>query len=321
VLKTEAISLWISERLRVWQGQSVELTSTLDLNWLGFSYVSFRLIHTLRDYQSGRLPATNLREFVSYVLFFPALIAGPIDRIEHFVGYLQENARLDGDRFVEAARRLSIGLFKKFVLADSLAMMALNTTNAGSISSQGWTWVLLYGYAFRLYFDFSGYTDVAIGLGLLVGVELPENFDQPYRKSSITAFWNSWHITLARWFRSYFFNPLTRWLRSGPLRNSPALIILIGQLSTMILIGLWHGITWNFALWGLWHGVGLFLHNRWIDYLRMSGKPAFIERLPDRFSRGLGMLVTFHFTALGWVWFALPDIGLSFRVMRTLLGL
>jgi D-alanyl-lipoteichoic acid acyltransferase DltB (MBOAT superfamily) len=320
LLKTETISIWISERLRVWQGQSVELASTSDLNWLGFSYVSFRLIHTLRDHQSGRLPETNLREFVTYVLFFPALIAGPIDRIERFVKDLDATERMGGDGFLGAAQRISIGLFKKFVLADGLALMALNATNAALVSSQGWTLVLLYSYAFRLYFDFSGYTDVAIGLGLLVGVELPENFQQPYRKASITAFWNSWHITLARWFRSYFFNPLTRWLRSDLLRNSPGLIILIGQTSTMLLIGLWHGISWNFAIWGLWHGVGLFIHNRWVDYLRRSGKPAFIDRLPDGVAQVVGVLVTFHFTTVGWVWFALPNAGLSIRVLRTLLG-
>jgi D-alanyl-lipoteichoic acid acyltransferase DltB (MBOAT superfamily) len=172
-----------------------------------------------------------------------------------------------------------------------------------------------------LFFDFSGYTDIAIGLGLLSGVKLPENFDQPYLKSNLTAFWNSWHVTLARWFRSYFFNPLTRWLRSGPLTHSSGLIILVGQLSTMVLIGLWHGITWNFAIWGLWHGIGLFVHNRWLSYIRTSSNPAFLGWLPERIRNAVGVALTFQFTTLGWVWFALPELELSLNTLRVLAGM
>lgn len=321
ILKTEPTALWLSERIRSLQGQSVALVSTLDLSWLGFSYISFRLIHTLRDRQSGRLPSTNLREFATYVLFFPALVAGPIDRIERFIADLDENERLTAERVVQGGRRILAGLFKKFVLADGLAVLALSPTSAEAATSTGWTWVLLYAYAFRLYLDFSGYTDIAIGIGLLTDVKLPENFDRPYQKVNMTAFWNSWHITLARWFRAYYFNPLTRWLRSGPLRNSPGLIVLVGQLSTMVLIGLWHGITWNFAIWGFWHGIGLFIHNRWVDYLRSNPKPAVIDRFPDTLSKALSVTLTFNFIALGWVWFVLPDVGLSIEVLRLLFGL
>jgi alginate O-acetyltransferase complex protein AlgI len=320
LLKAEPLTLWLSERIRSWQGQSTALASVMDLNWLGFSYISFRLIHTLRDHQSGRLPQTNLREFMTYVLFFPAIVAGPIDRIEHFIKDLQGAERLNGDQAVASGRRLMLGLFKKFVLADGLTFFALNSNNAALTASTGWTWLLLYAYSFRLYLDFSGYTDVAIGLGMLAGVNLPENFDKPYLKMNLAAFWNSWHITLARWFRSYFFNPLTRWFRTGPLANSSVLIILIGQISTMVLIGLWHGISWNFAIWGLWHGVGLFIHNRWVDFMRTS-KPSIMHRLPEPAIKVIGTLLTFHFTTIGWVWFALPDVGMSIGVFKTLLGL
>lgn len=321
VIKTEPLMLWLSELLREMIGQSTALASTLDFSWLGFSYISFRLLHTLRDRHSGRLPAVSLRDFMTYVLFFPALVAGPIDRIERFVQDLQTSAALDGEQIVAAGRRILLGLVKKFALADGLALLALSPTTAPALHSAGWAWVLLYGYSFRLFFDFSGYTDIAIGMGMLTGVKLPENFDQPYLKSNMTTFWNSWHMTLARWFRSYFFNPLTRALRSGLLRNSPGLIVLIGQFSTMLLIGLWHGITWNFALWGLWHGVGLFIHNRWVNYLRARSGSGLITRLPEAATRGLGTLVTFHFTALGWVWFALPDFEMSVNVFRTLFGM
>ncbi|MGD2161860.1 MAG: MBOAT family O-acyltransferase [Anaerolineales bacterium] len=320
LIKSEPMALWVSEHIRLLQGQSITLASTLDLHWLGFSYISFRLMHTLRDHQNGRLPENNLREFMTFVLFFPALVAGPIDRLERFIKDLRFSDPLSGDRTFEGSRRIVIGLLKKFVLADALAAFALNSTNASFMSSPLWTWIVLYAYAFRIFLDFSGYTDIAIGIGLFSGIKLPENFDRPYLQSNLTSFWNSWHITLARWFRSYFFNPVTRWLRSGPLRNLPALIILVGQVGTMALIGLWHGITWNFLIWGLWHGIGLFIHNRWVNYLRTHRKPVLIARLPTAVTRALGTVLTFHFTALGWVWFALPEVGVSLKILGTLFG-
>jgi D-alanyl-lipoteichoic acid acyltransferase DltB (MBOAT superfamily) len=170
----------------------------------------------------------------------------------------------------------------------------------------------------RIYFDFSGYTDIAVGVGRIMGIKLPENFDAPYFKSDLTTFWNSWHITLTQWARSYFFNPLTRALRSRSM--AMPLIIIIGQLGTMLLIGLWHGVTWNFVAWGLWHGVGLYLHNRYLDFMKprlaaLDERPQ-LKRLTDVF----GMLITFHYVALGWVWFALPNVELSLKVFGKLFG-
>jgi alginate O-acetyltransferase complex protein AlgI len=111
-------------------------------------------------------------------------------------------------------------LFKKFVIADALALIALNDMLATQVNSTGWMWVHLYAYAFQIYFDFSGYTDIAIGIGRLVGINLPENFLSPYTKPSLTQFWNNWHITLTQWFRSYFFNPFNRWMRG--IKSLPA---------------------------------------------------------------------------------------------------
>lgn len=317
-LKTEPITLWLSRSLRGFLGQSISLSSTMDLSWLGFSYTSFRLLHTIREKQAGRLDQYSLREFATYVLFFPALVAGPIDRIERFIGEVNQSNSIGVGKIIVSGKRLATGLFKKFILADGLAYLALNPTNAPELNSTGWTWVLLYAYALRLYFDFSGYTDIAIGSGMLVGVTLPENFDRPYLKKNLTSFWNSWHKTLARWFRFYFFNPLTRWLRSGALNASSWLIIFTGQLLTMLLIGLWHGVTWNFAIWGIWHGVGLFMHNRWVAFVRNPSRQRFLSSLPPVSTQFLGVLLTFHFTALGWVWFALPTVNQSVTVFRML---
>ncbi len=340
ILKTEPLAQAASAALRSLTGQSISQASALDLRWLGFSYIAFRLIHVLRDHTSGRLPALSLREFVTYVVFFPALAAGPIDRAERFVKDLRNwdtssaSAVTRTEDLVEGSRRILMGVFKKFVIADTLAIFALNGVNAAQTASPLWMWVLLYTYAFRLYFDFSGYTDVAIGLGRMFGIKLPENFDRPYRKPNITAFWNSWHMTLSNWFRTYVFNPLTRGLRTVGTRRGaslpPAAIIFIGQTTTMLLIGLWHGVTWNFALWGLWQALGLFVHNRWVDYTRRRAgaglaaapQPGQGQALPRqaRALNALNVLITFNYVALGWVWFALPSVDLSLAVFRKLFG-
>ncbi len=317
VLKSEPLATGASAVLRTQTSQQPQLAGPLDIRWLGFSYIAFRLLHTLRDRLSGKLPNLTLRETIIYILFFPALTAGPIDRAERFVGDL----RAPSPSLAEGGARVAVGVFKKFVLADSLALVALTPSTIRATASPLWLWVLLYAYSFRLYLDFSGYTDVAIGLGRLFGVRLPENFNRPYLKENITAFWNAWHMTLAGWFRNYFFNPLTRALRSARRPHPVGLIVLLGQVGTMILIGLWHGITWNFTVWGAWHGAGLFIHNRWADLLRKRGVRLAPGSPGARLAAIGGALLTFHFVTLGWAWFALPGLEVSGRLLLGLLGI
>lgn len=323
LLKTEPLAQMAAAGLRSLSGQSTHLASVLDIRWLGFSYIAFRLIHTLRDRLAGKLPSLSLREFITYIIFFPAITAGPIDRVQRFTQDLRKLESLD---ISSGCQRILIGIFKKFAIADSMALIALNASNALQSKPGIWMWVLLYAYALRIYFDFSSYTDIAIGLGKLMGFNLPENFEHPYLKSNLTTFWNSWHITLAQWFRAYFFNPLTRAMRSGGRYYPVWLVVLIGQLSTMLLIGLWHGITLNFAAWGLWHGAGLFIHNRWSDATRarfagLVARPQ-LQRSPLVFRAvsAAGTLITFHYVVLGWVWFALPSMDLSWKVFLKLMG-
>jgi D-alanyl-lipoteichoic acid acyltransferase DltB (MBOAT superfamily) len=320
-LKQPDLSLWLSGTVRGWVGQSTTNASTLDIRWLGFSYVAFRLIHTLRDRQAGRLRDVNLLDYVNYVIFFPAISAGPIDKVQRFTKDLQQPLTRDLNSFMDAFYRIVVGLFKKYALADTLALVALNNQNATQLQANGWGWILVYAYAFQIYFDFAGYTDIAIGLGRLLGIQLPENFNRPYLKPNLTQFWNNWHMTLTQWFRAYFFNPFTRSLRTRYRNLSPAWVILFTQLSTMVLIGLWHGITWNFVLWGAWHGLGLFVHNRYSDWVR-----PWMAQWQDRTRiqqaiNTLNVLVTFNFVALGWVWFALPQVSLSLKVFTRLFGI
>ena len=317
VLKSPALSFQTSILLRNLMNRSIESASALDLRWLGFSYIAFRLIHVLRDKQLGRLPELTLPEFATYVVFFPTLAAGPIDRAERFAKDLRADAALTQEETLLAGQRIVIGLFKKFVVADALALIALNDALAVQARTTGWLWIHLYAYAFQIFFDFSGYTDIAIGIARLVGIKLPENFTAPYTKPNLTQFWNSWHMTLTQWIRSYFFNPFNRWIRG--YKSIPAwAMIFIGQFATMLMIGLWHGITINFILWGAWHGLGLFLQNRWSDFAKTRFTTT-NPRLQTAMQLG-GILFTFHFVALGWVFFALSTPSISWQVFMKLFG-
>lgn len=318
VLKTPALVRFLSETSRYAVGLETFSASISDIQWIGISYIAFRLMAMLLDFRNDRLPAMNFREAVTYVIFPAALPAGPIDLPQHFMSDLRTQHGLTAERTVDAGRRLTIGLFKKFVLADSLALVALSPQIAADTPSIWGAWLVAYLYAFQIYWDFSGYTDIAIGLGKLMGIDLPENFDRPYLRQNLAQFWQNWHMTLTRWFRTYFFLPFTRALLR---RKLPISDYFVAQLATMTLIGLWHGVTANFVLWGVWHAVGLYIHKQISDrtrrwYLRQREKP-----WANRVMYASGVLVTFHYVVLGWVFFALPEPRMSFEFLQKLFGL
>lgn len=272
--------------------------------WIGISYLSFRLIAVLLEFRAGRLKPLNLQEMLAYALFTPALVAGPIDRVDRFTADLRASYPLDTERFLRGGRRLVSGIFRKFVLADTLALVALSPQLAQDIDSAPAAWLAAYLYAFQIFFDFSGYTEIAIGLGTWAGIDLPENFNRPYLRQNLALFWQNWHMTLTGWFRAYVFLPLTRSLLRWRL---PVSEFLIGQVITMTLIALWHGVSGHFILWGLWHALGLYAHHllqnwtrRW--YLRARQKPWL-----NRIIMISGVLATFHFVVIGWIFFVLPQ--------------
>ncbi len=308
---TAAVAGW----WRSLSGQDITLAAPSDLAWLGFSYVAFRIIHTLRDRQTGTLPDLSLRAYLSYILFAPSIVAGPIDRAERFTQDYQALPALhafDATRWGMGLWRITEGLFKKFVIADMLAQgMSLTPTIAAESQNAIALWALLFGYGLRLYFDFGGYSDIAIGLGTLFGIKLPENFIRPYWRTNITAFWQSWHITLSNWARFYVFTPLSRGLlrRRQPDRPSlltPTTIVLTGHMATMIVIGLWHGITWNFLIWGIWHALALFAHKQWSDRTRKWYRQLQTKKWPRRGWATVSWTATILYVMLGWVWFLMP---------------
>ena len=310
LLKTPRLALQVSRFFRNLAGQSAELATANDLRWFGFSYIAFRLLSVLIDARKGRKWVATPGDFLIYVCFPPALAAGPIDRLDHFDKELNSVPHPFPEDFREGIPRIATGLFKKFILADSLALVALSSQNAVLIKHTGWAWASLFAYSLQLYFDFSGYSDVAIGLAHLIGIKLPENFNHPYLKPDIAKFWNSWHITLTQWIRSYTFNPLVRKLRK---KKDPAFpqwfMILITQSVTMGLIGLWHGVTLNFFIWGIWNALGLFFHQLYADHTKNQ-----LTTISEGHSIAFRVytigstLLTFLFVSLGWIWFVLPNI-------------
>ena len=225
ILKTPRLSLWLSKSIRILNGQSADLALSSDIRWFGFSYIAFRLLSILIDCSKGRKADLELGDFLIYVCFPPALSAGPIDRWDRFTKELAAGSKTGiSEDMLSGLGQIALGLFHKFIIADALAKMALSAQNAGQFIHTGWAWAALFAYAFQIYFDFSGYSEIAIGLGMLFGIHLPKNFDHPYLKPDLTKFWSSWHMTLTQWIRSYVFNPLTRSLRGNKTHPLPECI-------------------------------------------------------------------------------------------------
>jgi alginate O-acetyltransferase complex protein AlgI len=292
------------------------------VGWIGFSYIAFRLMSVILDSFNGQYTDASRPEILLYTLFFPALLVGPIDRLPRFL----RDRRADSQSFdwtfaVEGTLRILRGCAKKFFLADALLAPVALGVSTPPASNTAFAWLQLYAYAFYIFFDFSGYVDIALGSAHLLGYKLPENFNTPYLKSNIAEFWQSWHITLSNWLRTYVFIPMSRRLMQSGLRRWPLLTVFAAQIVTMVLIGLWHGITLNFAVWGAWHGIGLFLYKVYSDrtrryYLRWKQ----VYPLRTRILSAAGVILTFHFVLLGWVFFALPNMQNARRFFAVLFG-
>jgi alginate O-acetyltransferase complex protein AlgI len=275
---------------------------------LGLSFYAFNLASYAFDVRQGLAPAASLPSLAAFSTFFPSVTAGPLLRYGHF--HAQEAARPPvGVDLVHAGMvRLILGLAKKTLVADPLG--AAIEPLFSSYESLGLdAWIAVLGYAYQLYFDFSGYTDMAIGAGALLGFRLPENFNAPYAALHITDFWQRWHMTMSQWFRDYLFLPLSRAL----LRRSPSTEGADGVRArclvlTMVVIGLWHGTTWSYLAWGGYHGVLLAGHAR-IRRARSFSLPAWASRA-----------LTFVAVLAGWVLLRSPSPGMAARLWAGMAG-
>ena len=272
---------------------------------LGISFFTFQQISYLLDLRRGRAPLYPLRQYALYVTFFPQLIAGPIVRHNELIDQFDLAPLREGlaERLSRGLILFLIGLFKKVVLADKMAEIAtpLFTLIAGGKSlTLAEAWVAAGGYTLQLYFDFSGYSDMAIGLGLLFGFTIPINFNAPYRARSVRDFWRRWHISLSRFLRDYLYIPM-----GGNRFGVPRQILAL--MATMLLGGLWHGAGWTFVLWGGWHGIGLVVNHFW-------------EKTGFKLPRALAWLMTILFIIFGWVVFRSETLPHAWAMLAAMTG-
>lgn len=277
-----------------------------DVRWLkvplplGISFVTFTLTAYVVDVFVGRFPVQRRpSELLGYVLFFPHLIAGPILRPNELMPQFRQRRRAAGARFTLGAAIFSLGLVKKLVFADTLSS-AIDPIFAATTAATGWDYLLaIYGFSVQIYCDFSGYTDMAIGIAYLLRIRLPTNFLRPYGSLSVAEFWRRWHVTLSHWLRDYLYIPLGG-NRRGEARQYANLMI------TMILGGLWHGANWTFVLWGFLHGSALAL----VHALRLP-----LQRAGLTVPRWLGFGLTFQFVTFAWVFFRAPKVTVALAIV------
>jgi alginate O-acetyltransferase complex protein AlgI len=290
------------------------------LSLLGVSYFTFRAIHVLLEASKGTIQRLDLLTYLNYLTFFPAYISGPINRYAEFASCVEDDRREAlGADLRGGAERIVHGAFKKFVLVPIVAPYILSGDAAGLAQARLPEVALgLYAYALYFFFDFAGYTDLAIGAGLLLGVRLPENFKHPFFQKNIRDLWSSWHMSLTGWLVDYLYWPLVRKLRNFEFfRPRPVLLSTVGMNVTFLACGLWHGNTWNFVLWGAYHGFGISAASVYQRQKRRIPLPWLQRYFQSRTSRVVGAIGTFHFFAAGLSLFVL-DLE-QLRVLATAL--
>jgi D-alanyl-lipoteichoic acid acyltransferase DltB (MBOAT superfamily) len=276
---------------------------------VGISFYTFHAISYVTDVYRRKVPAeTSAASVALYICFFPQLIAGPIVRATHFLPQIPVARVPPVPDLIEGLRTFLLGFLFKTVIADNMAAIA----DPVFTTPQDWDclglWTGAIAYHAQIYFDFAGYSLMAIGCAAWFGYRFPANFNHPYIACSVTEFWRRWHISLSTWLRDYLYIPLGG-NRLGPLRRYAALLLV------MVLGGLWHGASWNFVLWGTMHGCALVVHKLWSD---RKGESAPGNDVP--LAVAAGWLITQTWVLLAWVWFRAPDSGKALVILEGLLG-
>lgn len=316
-----------------WQVDAVTLNIVLPV---GISFYTFQSLSYTIDVYRGNLKALHsLEDYALFVAYFPQLVAGPIERATHLAPQIIRPRTLQGHLVVEGLWLILWGLFKKAVIADNIAPRVDEIfLPANDWASGGACLVAVYGFAVQIYCDFSGYSDIARGLGRLMGLDIMRNFDLPYLAKNPTEFWRKWHISLSFWFRDYLFLPLayglTRRIQRETILGLKAQIWVyaIASMITMFICGLWHGAAWTFVIWGTYHGALMVAH-RWcvIDLslprrLRALLRPREIEAVRDGWSfsripgRVLSWFVMFQLVCFGWIIFRAGSLDQVGKILR-----
>ncbi len=275
---------------------------------LGLSFYSFQsMTYTIDIYRRDAKAVRNYLVYLSGSSFFATALAGPIARLPDLCAQFQRGApKVSADEGGRALFLIGLGLVKKFLIADYLAEHLINRVfDTPRLYSGAENLVAVYGYAMQLYYDFSGYTDIAIASALLIGIRLPKNFNRPYAAENVADFWHRWHITLSNWLRDYIYFSLPG------LRSKKKVYTYVNLVITMAIGGAWHGANATFLIWGVLHGVGLATVRAW-------------QRVPKRtlaLPRWVSVVLTFHFVAFAWTFFRAPNVATAFDILAQIASL
>ncbi len=269
---------------------------------VGISFYTFQSVSYIIDVYKGRVaPTKTWLEYAFFLSFFPALVAGPIVRADYFIPQIRENRHASRHEVYTGLWLIILGVIKKAVIADYIAQYNDLIFESPGAYSGFETLMGIIGYTLQIYCDFSGYSDMAIGIALIMGFRLAQNFNFPYKSGNVTEFWRRWHISLSTWLRDYIYIPLGG-NRKGTVRT------YVNNFATMLIGGLWHGAAWKFVFWGAMHGGGLAVHK--------ASKP-WLDRLPDNFVvRSVSWLITISFVAVLWVFFRASSWEDSVEIIR-----
>jgi alginate O-acetyltransferase complex protein AlgI len=274
---------------------------------LGISFFVFEFIHYLFEVYKGNEPMRSFVLFALFAAFFPTQIAGPIKRYKDFQAQMETAQNFRLKHFEEGVPLIIQGMAKKLLVANNLAQLVDMGYSIPREFGAPELWLFAYAFALQIYFDFSGYTDIARGSAMLLGYHIPINFNLPYIAKNMSDFWHRWHISLSTWLRDYLFIPLGG-SRHGRWQTNRNLLI------TMALGGLWHGASWSFVVWGLYHGVALIVHR---EFGSIKKRFAMLARIIDSpIGNAASILFTFHVVCVGWVFFRIHQIGTAWEVAR-----
>ena len=269
---------------------------------VGISFFTFQAIAYIVDVYRDKEYAKSPITFFSFLAFFPQLVAGPIVRRKELLPQLEKLGYLQKGMVSEGIYRIMKGMIKKLLIADLISKFIVTAPfETPSDYSSFELWIALYSYTIQIYYDFSAYTDIAIGSSLLFGIRLPENFYRPYKATSVAEFWRRWHRTLSDWIRDYIYYPL------GGSQGIPTWKVYRNIMATLVIIGIWHGASWNFVLYGFLHGTAVCI-NRW--QRKSTGRKAGMP-FPNAFAWFWRFFLTFHFVVLARILFKAPDLMIA----------
>ena len=276
---------------------------------LGLSFYAFQsLTYTIDLYRRDGEGTPSLLAHLSAASFFPTLQAGPITRVTDLIGQLAKRPLLSREDGGRAFFLIGLGLLKKALIADYLAENFVNRVfDTPNLYSGGEVLIAVYAYSLQLYFDFSGYTDIARGTAMLLGIRLPINFDRPYLSANMTEFWRRWHLSFSNWLRDYLYFSL-------PGKRTK-IMPYVNLVITMVLAGLWHGVAWTFAIWGLLHGTALAATRAW---MARRGR---VKRPVNPWSHAAAVFFTYQFVCLTWVFFRAASVAAAWQMLERIASL